>query len=1075
LSNKENIEAIYPLSPMQEGMLFHSLAVASSTDYYEQYTCTYKGVFNSSNYRRAWQAVVDHNPILRSLVIWERKDRPLQVVRKQVELEWLELDWSDVDKSLFNNKFETLLLEFREKGFNLKKAPLMNMVLIKLAEDEYKFIWNFHHLLLDGWSGPLVCNQVFTLYKSYNNGNTIQLKPTAPYRNYIAWLKDQDMQKVEKFWKKTLQGFSSPTNIGVGQDYVGSDVVPYYEKLSVNLSEQAASRLNELSRQHQMTLNTIVQGAWAYLLSCYSGESDVVFGSTVSGRPAELPGVEEMVGLFINTLPVRIKINSDVTVFEWLKECQNEQLESKDYEHSPLVEIQRWSEVPRKQALFESILIFENYPNIDSDENELGFSIESVHVREQTNYPLTIGVEPDNDFLINCIFDCTRFNGNIISRLLEHFKVILQNIAEFNDKPVNYAAIISNEELLTLDQWNETSAEYPESLCLHQLISEQVKHKPDREAVSCNAESLSYNELEISSNKLSHYLIEQGVKSNDLIGLCVERSVDMLVAMLAIHKTGAAYLPLDPEYPKERIEYILQDANVKLLITEEEFEDDLASSNYALLLLDKSKDFINACEEAPVDVIISSENIAYVIYTSGSTGKPKGVQVAHKSVVNFLSSMKIKPGLSSNDVLLAVTTLSFDIAVLELFLPLICGAKVEIADRKTTLDGNALLTKIKQSGVTVMQATPATWRLMLSVGWQQTESLKVLCGGEAMPADLVAELTSRADEVWNMYGPTEATVWSTVYQVTDENKQVLIGKPISNTSLFVLDSNKHRQPVGVPGELFIGGDGVTVGYLNRDELTAERFVNHFGKRLYRTGDLVSMHEDGDLQYINRLDNQVKVRGFRIEPGEIENVLVNHADIKQTVIVVREDTPGDTRLVAYYLSVDDEIQTTQLRKHLRAQLPDYMIPQHFIYMEEFPLTPNGKIDRKSLPTPFNTDSNQDDYVAPESENEKIMAKIWQDVLNIEKVGVNDNFFELGGHSLLSMQVITRLKDEIGVQLELRPMVMDTLGQVAAQCPDNDDIPANNDTLLKNTDQGKEESSSLAGRLKKKVQSALFTTK
>jgi amino acid adenylation domain-containing protein len=1035
-NTKENIEAIYPLSPMQEGMLFHYLSEPDSGAYFEQYTCTYKGAISSDALKRAWQKVVDCNPILRTLVIWERKDRPLQVVRKDATLEWYEEDCSTESEAGRAEKIKVFLQQDLDRGFNLKQAPLMRMALLKLSDDEYYFVWSFHHLLLDGWSSPLLFNSVFALYQAYKEGKDLELKETPPYRNYIAWLQKQDMVKAEAYWKKTLQGFSSPTKLNVSGPEVNSNTTSFYEKLSVNLSSQASVALSELSRQHQLTLNSVVQGAWAYLLSCYSGESDVVFGSTVSGRPAELPGVVEMVGLFINTLPVRVKINSEVPVFEWLKTLQAEQLESKDYEYSPLVDIQKWSEVPRRQALFDSILIFENYPNVDSEESSLGFTINNEHTREQTNYPLTIGVEPDNNFLLNCIFDCTQYDAETIAGLLGHFKNILENIAEYNDKPINYKTILMNAEIQLFESWNQTNSDYPDDVCLHQLTAEQARSSADKIAISFNGLDISFQQLDEKANKLSHYLIAQGVKVNDLVGLCVERSIDMVVSMLAIHKAGAAYLPLDPEYPSDRIAFILDDANVGILLTEFELQDQLSECSSQLIFLDKETESIEQCKSVAPETDVTADSIAYVIYTSGSTGKPKGVQVPHKSVVNFLYGMKTRPGILSDDVLLAVTTLAFDIAVLELFLPLITGARIELADREVASDGRVLLERINQSGVTMMQATPATWRLMLAAGWNEsddnyTENLKVLCGGEAMPADLAADLLSRVASVWNMYGPTETTVWSTVYQVTDADKPIMIGKPIANTDIYIVDCNMHDQPVGVAGELYIGGSGVTRGYLNRDSLTKERFVNHASGRLYRTGDLVRYHSDGNIEYINRLDNQVKVRGFRIEPGEIESVLSQHENIDQAVVLIREDQPGDTRLVAYYLTDNDDLSTTQLRKHLRTHLPDYMIPQHFVQLEELPVTPNGKIDRLALPAPFNTGVSDDQYVAPRTDNEKFLAAIWQDVLKVDRVGAYDNFFELGGHSLLSMQVITRLKDETGLKLELRAMVMDTLEQIAAQ--------------------------------------------
>jgi amino acid adenylation domain-containing protein len=588
------------------------------------------------------------------------------------------------------------------------------------------------------------------------------------------------------------------------------------------------------------------------------------------------------------------------------------------------------------------------------------------------------------------------------------------------------------------DDWNRTEADYPRDRCLHQLFEAQVERTPEAIAVEYGGQKLSYRELDARANQFARFLNDSGVVSGALVGVFMERSLEMVVALCGILKAGAAYLPLDPEYPGERIAFILGDAQVELLVTEQGLEDQLPDNSSQLIFMDKDWPQIEAHSTSVPDTAVTPDSIAYVIYTSGSTGKPKGVQVPHRTVSNFLTSMAREPGISPDDVLLAVTTISFDIAVLELFLPLVSGARIELADRITSSDGTALLDKIKTSGVTIMQATPSTWRLMLSAGWGKLDNFKVLCGGEAMPADLAVELVNHASSVWNMYGPTETTVWSTVYQIEDGHQPVLIGKPISNTQVYILDESMQQQPVGVAGELYIGGSGVTCGYLNREELTKERFVKDiFGKdesgHLYRTGDLVRYRDDGNIEYINRLDNQVKVRGFRIELGEIEAVLSSHPDVDQCVVVVREDRPGDKRLVAYYVQqAGDEVSGTVLRKHLRSTLPNYMVPQYFVDLDALPVTPNGKVDRKALPVPFNTGPVEEGYVAPRTENETILANIWQEVLGIDKVGVYDNFFELGGHSLLSLKVISRVRDEAGVELKLILMVTDTLEQIAAQC-------------------------------------------
>ncbi len=1060
---------------MQEGMLFHSLSDSDSAPYFEQYTCIYKGKLSVESYKRAWQRVVDHHPVLRTLVVWERKGKPLQVVRKKVELEWQEEDWREIPKDQHSSKFDAFLLDCLQRGFNLKKAPLMNMALIRVADDEYFYVWNFHHLILDGWSSPLLFQQVFALYNAFSRDSDIELKHTPPYRNYIAWLQTQDMDRAQRYWEQALEGFTAPTPININGATAVTNKESSYKKLSVRMSENVTATLKSLARQHQITLNTITQGAWSFLLSKYSGEDDVVFGSIVSGRPAEMPGVEEMVGLFINTLPVRVRMSYESKVFDWLKQIQLQQIESRELEYSPLVDVQKWSEVPRGLPLFESIVVFENYPSVDDEGNKPAFTIENESTREQTGYPLTIGVETTGQILLNCILDLSRYDADAVGRMLTHLQNILENIASEPEQKVEAISLLSDAEKQQIAEWNKTEQEYP-ILCVHQLTALQSERIPDKVAVSFNEENITFAKLDQQANKLAHFLQQQGVQTGDLIGICMERSIAMIVAMLGIHKAGASYLPLDPDYPEQRIEFILADANVPLLLTDSALEEQLAGSNSKLVLLDQQWADIESFPDNPPDSSVTPDSIAYVIYTSGSTGKPKGVQVPHRAVANFLSSMARQPGISEDDVLLAVTTLSFDIAVLELFLPLTSGARIELADRFTAADGVALLERIKSTGVTVMQATPATWRLMLAAGWEKADRFKVLCGGEAMPADLAKELAAHSNSVWNMYGPTETTVWSTVYQIQDPQQPVLIGKPISNTKIHILDENMQHLPIGVAGEMYIGGEGVALGYLRRDELTEERFVKvgtnaEDSEKLYRTGDLVRYKPDGNIEYINRLDNQVKVRGFRIELGEIESILTDHLELHQAVVITREDSPGDTRLVAYYVSHQrEEISVTSLRKHLRERLPNYMIPQHFVELESMPVTPNGKIDRLALPAPFHSGMIDGGHVEPATENEKMLAEIWKDILDLDNISINDNFFELGGHSLLSIQVIARLKEQTGVTIEFRPLLMATLGQIAARCLQPAPDAANDSEL-----QPPRRTESLAGRFRKKIRSTLFSSR
>ena len=572
---------------------------------------------------------------------------------------------------------------------------------------------------------------------------------------------------------------------------------------------------------------------------------------------------------------------------------------------------------------------------------------------------------------------------------------------------------------------NQTYAEYPRERCLHELLTERAASLGDTVAVECDGQSLSYAELHQRSNQLARLLQAKGVSAEVLVGLCVERSIAIVVGLLGILKAGGAYVPLDPSYPCDRVKYVLEDAHVRVLLTQEALLSRLPETSAEVICLDGDERAISKQDGGPVVANVGPQNLAYVIYTSGSTGKPKGVMLEHRSLVNFLCSMQREPGATPNDALVAVTTLSFDIAGLELYLPLLAGGRVVIATRAATMDGRLLMRLIELSGATIMQATPTTWRVLLESGWQGDSRLKVLVGGEALSADLARQLAQRCGAVWNMYGPTETTIWSSLYKVEGKDeKLVSIGKPIANTTFYVLDAQREPVPDGTEGELYIGGEGLARGYFEREEMTREKFLpdpfdSRPAARMYRTGDLARFKPDGNVEFLGRIDHQVKIRGFRIELGEIESVLEQHSGVDQAVVAAREDSPGDKRLVAYYVpKLQDSLTAGELRKHVAKQLPDYMTPSAFVRMGRFPLTPNGKVDRKALPAPGVQDFEAAaGYVGPRNETERKLVKLWEEVLGINPISVTANFFELGGRSMLAARLFTKILRTFGRELPL----------------------------------------------------------
>ncbi|QMS92207.1 amino acid adenylation domain-containing protein [Nostoc edaphicum CCNP1411] len=1079
--NRQTIQDIYPLSPMQQGMLFHSLYAPNSGAYVIQVSYELHGSLNIPAFEEAWQYLVNRHTVLRTAFVWNKLEKPLQVVGKQLKCPITYLDWRNYSTTAQQQELAKILQKEREQGFSLSQAPLMHITLIQLAPAVYQFVWSYHHLLLDGWSMPILLQEFLMIYGAYIQGQTPRLSNPRPYRDYIAWLQQQNVSQAEAFWKQHLQGFTTPTRLGIGQlgETRPDNLSTHYTEQSIHLTCEQTQQLQSFAKQQQITLNTLVQAAFALLLSRYSGEIDILFGTVCSGRPGTLTGVESMVGLFVNTLPLRVSVSPQQKLYSWLQNIQLQQVEIRQYEYSNLTDIQRCSEVPRSLPLFETLVVFENYPVESALKQSLEtLQIRNIHATEQTNYPLTLYAVADSQLSLRILSDRDRYTEDNITQLLQQLETLLLGMLTQGDCLLVQLPLLSPiQQQQILVDWNNTAREIPNQ-CLDELFAQQVKETPDATAVVFEEHSLSYAELNAKANQMANYLQKLGIQPEARIGVYLERSPQLLIALLGILKTGAAYIPLDPSYPAERLRFMIEDAEIALLVTESSLEEDAGNyflPNYEIICIDTDWSAIAQQIIKNPECQVNLANLAYLIYTSGSTGKPKGVMVEMRSLVNILTALKQQLSITASDRLLASTTIAFDIAALELFLPIIAGAQLILTRQTALVDPSQLTAAIKQHEVTVMQATPATWRLLLASGWRGKEDLKILCGGEALDNSLAQELISCSGEVWNLYGPTETTIWSAVQQLS-LCESVTIGRPITNTQFYVLDDYLQPVPVGLPGELYIGGAGVARGYWQRPELTAERFVaNPFtppptpppfdklraslakgrgareggglsinsivsGLSLYKTGDRVRYLADGNLEYLGRLDNQVKIRGYRIELGEIEAVLNQHPEVAQAVVAVQEDEPGERRLVAYVvyntphpsppLAKGRELEPipngrvrvsadgVTMRSFLATKLPVYMIPAVFIVLEQLPLTPNGKVNRQALPAPNNSLSRlATSLILPQTQIEQKIAEIWQELLHIDTIGIDDNFFDLGGHSLLMVRMQGQLRDRIHQDIPL----------------------------------------------------------
>ena len=920
----ENVADIYPLSHVQQGMLFHTLAAPNSGVYMEQYTCKLQGELQEIAFKLAWEKVIERHETLRTAFVWEGLDEPLQIVRQKVKISWTFQDWCEIDSTKQKEQLTSFLEQDRFLGFQLEKAPLMRLKIIRLQDETYQLIWTFHHILWDGWSTLIILKEVFALYASLCQGKEISLPSSRPYRDYIAWLQQQDLNKSKIFWKQVLKGFTEPTLLPI--IHCLKSTYNYQQKQTL-LNPKLSESLNSWAKQNRLTLNTVINGAWSLLLSRYSGEEEIVYGTTVSGRPTMLSGVEEMVGLFINSLPVRVNLSPQQKLIPWLQKIQLQLLKIRDFEYTPLVKIQEWSEVPQGKSLFDSLLVFENYPAPPETEDS-NLIIDEIDYREQSNYPLALLVVPKVSLELILIYDANLFDSGTITRMLASLQTLLQGFLQYPDSNlINLPILTEAEKSQFLVEWNPPQTTTEKDVYIYDLFQEQVKQNPYAVAVTFENQSLTYKELDQKANCLARYLQSCGVGSDVCVGIFLERSLEMVVAIFGILFAGGAYVPLDPDYPQERLTYILQDTEATILLTQQKLLNLLPNNVLPTLCLDTDWQKIEDNEHLKSSLINlkSNDSLAYVIYTSGSTGKPKGVLVTHRNLVHSTNA-RIKYYNQSVGRFLLLSSLAFDSSVAGIFWTLFQGGTLVLPKQKLEQDIEALANLISHQQITHTLCLPSLYNLLLTyTNKTQLQSLQVvIVAGEGSGRSLAILHHEKLPDtsLYNEYGPTEATVWSSVYQVPAslESSTIPIGKPIPNTQIYLLNNLQQLVPIGVPGEIFIGGSGIVRGYLNQPKKTTQQFIpNPFsqveGDYLYRTGDLARYLPDGNIEFLGRVDRQVKIRGYRIELGEIEDILKEHETVHEAVLVTQSvqpfsDSDSVESLVAELLTLHED-QANQL--------------------------------------------------------------------------------------------------------------------------------------------------------------------
>ena len=1023
----ERLADLYPLSPMQSGMLFHSLYDPQGSAYVNQLRIGISGL-DPARFKAAWQAVFERHDTLRTGFL--QGEQPLQWVARSVELPFVEEDWRQQPAQ--ENALNELVENELAQGFDLAAPPLMRLVLVRVSQDTYHFIWTRHHLLLDGWSTSRLISEVLSHY-----GGQPLPRQQGRYRDYIAWLQRRDENASAAYWQNRLKLLEEPTRLTAALKPARAD--SGYRHYSQILSAEDTARLSTFAQRERVTVNTLVQGAWALLLQGYTGQRVVTFGATSASRPPELPGVETLLGLFINTVPVVVESPPQSAAGPWLRELQSQNLASREHEYTPLFDIQRWAGTGG-QTLFDSIIVFENYP-VDqalrqSVSADLVFDGSESH--EETNYPLTLTVTLEDRLVVAFSYQGEHFESAQIERLAAHYRAMLTALAEQPERAVGEIEPLSEAESEQLQQWGVNSTRYPDIEPVHRLIARQVQTDPTATALIFNDEYLSYAELNARSNRLAHYLITLGVKPEVKVGIAVERSIEMVVGLLGILKAGGAYVPLDPEYPPARLAYMIEDSGIELLLTQSRLKGARPFTGSLQVLELDTLDLSSESEHDP-QVAVHGENLAYVIYTSGSTGKPKGAANRHRALYNRLQWMQDAYRLDASDTVLQKTPFSFDVSVWEFFWPLMVGARLALARPADHRDPARLVELITAHDVTTLHFVPSMLQAFLGhEGIAACTGLRrVICSGEALSVDAQKAVFKRLPQaaLHNLYGPTEAAIDVTHWACCDDGRtQVPIGQPISGIQTWILDGALQPSPQGVAGELYLGGIGLARGYLQRPDLSAERFVadplDQQGGRLYRTGDLVRWNNEGQLEYLGRIDHQVKIRGFRIELGEVEAQLLAQPEIREAVAVANEDSNG-TRLVAYVCTAEGQtINSIQIREKLGQTLPDYMVPSVVVELDKLPLNANGKVDRKALPEPeINTGT---EYEAPKGEVEATLASIWSEVLDVERIGRHDNFFELGGHSLIATMLISRVRAVTGVDVPLRQVFESPSLQGLAAC-------------------------------------------
>jgi len=1024
---ESNIEKIYRLTPMQEGMLFHNLLNVDSREYVIQSVYLYKGLLDAEFMRQSLSLLSLKHEVLRTAFTTTIQGKPWQVILRDREIE---LNINQIEE---DSQIESLKNADLSRGFSLQDDSLLRISIIHKNNDESIILSTMHHIISDGWCISLLIGDFLGNYEKLLSGKDfetlrheveIEKNMIGSYQEYIRALEKRDKEVGLQYWKLLLEGYSEPAvilPIKIGE--MGDGV----EELKIEINKEISEKLQKYALKEKITLNNIAEVVWGVVLQKYNGTDDVVFGKVVSGRDLPIEGIERMVGLFVNTVPIRVRNGKNTTIRELLRDTHNQGLKSSEYDYCPLAEVQSKSELGRH--LLSTLFVFENY-YVDERVFEKGFnsSFRMLENREQTNYGLSLTASYSDVFRFSLTYDSRMYGSAEAKFILKRLERIIIEISENPDKKVVDIDIVDDsEKKQLLYEFNDTYKEYSRDKMIHQLFEEQTIKTSNSVALVFNEESITYSELNEKSNQLARVLCENGVKPDDIIGIMVEKSIEMIVGILGVLKSGGAYLPIDPEYPKDRIKFILEDSQPIILLTQSWLSEKIDHFIVKRLYLDKEELYVGNSKN--LERINSSSDLAYVIYTSGSTGKPKGVMIEHQGMHNHIQSKIKELNITENSTVAQNAPLIFDISVWQCLAPLIIGGTVAIYGRDESKDAKKLLDNIERDGVTILEVVPSLLHNIVEIQKKSGRSLKgveqLMSTGEELTTRLANRFIYQNPKIAliNAYGPTEASDDITHYRIVAEEKgeRIPIGKPIQNMQIYILNENNKTQPIGIPGELCVSGDGLARGYLNQSELTAEKFVenpNMPKERMYRTGDLARWLPDGNIEYLGRLDHQVKIRGFRIELGEIENTILTISNVKEAVVLADEN-----HNLCAFIVCDGELETRELRNHIKTKLPEYMIPSHFVKIDVIPLTSNGKIDKNKLRT-TKIDNTNSEKILPRTLQENVITEIWKDVLDLDEVYIDNDFFELGGNSINIIQIAEEIQERLEVEISIADLFVYT---------------------------------------------------